>query len=373
MIKSGYIPEEIVTISSGDQTIQVRDWDDLSVESKITVTPGFIADTEAKDTVATGVRWAENRHRYAKGEKPAIKQEIRKNTPISGIKIVSLETRYGGGRAYKVVTPDNYYFDLREDVLLDVMRHTGVSIGAELNGSFVWGKSGGQTKLVRVGSELHKALSVGGKRRDMKKISSKSLEPGKVYSRKNGELGIYIGNVLAYKLTLSHKYEVSVPQNSRWNSGSWPYNHYNSPSNPKVIGWSFSKHPVKEQMLWIEIPRYVQKVKPEEAAAEVLKNLGSKYSYNIKLKTSHSYVEEVGQIDLPANAVDFVRDAKIASLMEGINSRKKAAIQYNHKNFNEQVSFAESISYEPEIVTMWDATGPEHLSPEITKVLEGMG
>lgn len=369
MIKSGYIPEEIVTISSGEQTIQVRDWDDLSVESKITVTPGFIADTEAKDTVATGIRWAESRHRYAKGEKPTIKQEIRKNTPISGIKIVSLETRYGGGRAYKVVTPDHYYFDLREDVLLDVMKHTGVSVGAELNGSFVWGKSGGQTKLVRVGSELHNALNIGGKRREMKKISTKSLEPGKIYSRKNGELGLYIGNVLCYDLNITVKHETTLPQNSRWSSGSWPYNSYDN-FNKKPIGWSCSKHPVKEQMLWIEIPQYVKDGKPEERVLEVLKKL-KEYTYNIKLKTTQSYVEEIGSIDLPKDAVDFVRDAQIAQIKKSVLNSKTHAIKYNVKNFDEDINFAESVSYSGQIVSMWDVTGTEHISPEIVKVLEG--
>jgi hypothetical protein len=58
------------------------------------------------------------------------------NTPKK-IRVFTLEHRAEGGRAYKVVTEDGYYFDMREGVLLDTLVHCGCEADGTLGGEFV--------------------------------------------------------------------------------------------------------------------------------------------------------------------------------------------------------------------------------------------
>jgi hypothetical protein len=80
------------------------------------------------------------------------------NNPITNIRVAGLETRGNGGRAYKVVIDDLYYFDLREDVLLEAMIECGINKGGILNGEYIWVKIRSHMKLIRVGSPLHKEM-----------------------------------------------------------------------------------------------------------------------------------------------------------------------------------------------------------------------
>ena len=103
------------------------------------------------------------------------------NKPISGLRVLSLEHRGQGGRAYKVVTPDGFYFDLREDILLDTMKTEGVAPGGILRGQYIWARVGAEMKLVRKGSELFRALLEASERSILSAIPLKQLKVGTVY------------------------------------------------------------------------------------------------------------------------------------------------------------------------------------------------
>jgi hypothetical protein len=119
------------------------------------------------------------------------------NDPIK-IRIITLEFRGDGGRAYKVVDEKNYCWDLREDVLLDAMIEVGISPGGWVNGEFVWATIGSQMKLIRVGSSLYDSLLEVKSRSLLKKIPAKDLIPGHLYKTANGKEGVFLGFVNIY-------------------------------------------------------------------------------------------------------------------------------------------------------------------------------
>jgi hypothetical protein len=123
----------------------------------------FVVDAENEKTFMTAYNWAASNHWYydeqlgncvlAREHEPEIVE--RDNIPIRDLRIVSLEQR-GEGRAYKVLLDGNFIYDLREDVLFDVMTNEGIGKGAILKGSFIFAVVQSHMKLIRVGSKLHR-------------------------------------------------------------------------------------------------------------------------------------------------------------------------------------------------------------------------
>jgi hypothetical protein len=191
----GNIPENITYFSSSTKKLESY-WENDSLHAGWVgqeVTPAFCSDTTNVKTMDTGRSWAEGGH-WNQNKKP-VKEKNIKNDPIKGIRIVSLEKRSEGGRAYKVVTPDNYYFDVREDVLMDTMIEEGIEKNGILNGSFVWARVGAEMKLVRVDSDLHKALVIATADRTLKKFGYGDLEVGHIYKGKSAECYLFLGYV----------------------------------------------------------------------------------------------------------------------------------------------------------------------------------
>lgn len=108
--------------------------------------PAFFANSKAKSFKAAE-NWV--------GPFGGHKGETIENDPYPMLTLVGLEIRGEGGRAYKVVTPDGYLVDLREDVLLECMFRNGVTKGRKgepptLKGPFQWVVNGTQMKLALV-------------------------------------------------------------------------------------------------------------------------------------------------------------------------------------------------------------------------------
>lgn len=72
------------------------------------------------------------------------------------IKIIDLESRDEGGRAYKVIDQHNRIFDLRERVLIDIFHRFGVLPNGVVPTSFKWVKDGSHMLLVPEDSEWAK-------------------------------------------------------------------------------------------------------------------------------------------------------------------------------------------------------------------------
>lgn len=191
----GNIPEKVVYLDQVPKQID-WEWDDFKRETvKVgeMVVPLFVADPLKPKTVETGVSWASRDwYRSDKEKKHTPTQLEVENKPFK-IKIISLEKRSEGGRAYKVMFGENnYYVDLREDVLLDSILECKIEKGVP-DCEFVWGKVGSQMKLVRVGSELYQELVKATEDGKKSKIGKSGMEIGGIYRNKKDDYMVYFG------------------------------------------------------------------------------------------------------------------------------------------------------------------------------------
>lgn len=188
-IRGGSIPEELTYVFSHEKEVIIK-FDDVEDEEgdvvvKEKVKPTFVSDSTNPGTLVTARRWAGAN----------CKEITRKNTPMSKLKLIGLDYRGNGGRAWKVMDENQHYFDLREDVLLDLSRTVGISPGGYLNGEYLWGKTSSEMKLIRIGSELHNALLKSLERKSLPKIGAKEFLPGHFYQAKNGDVSAYFGKI----------------------------------------------------------------------------------------------------------------------------------------------------------------------------------
>lgn len=136
----------------------------------------------------TATKWAEG----YQNSKPYIKTTDNK---FNGAKLVELDHRSEGGRAYKVIlTKDDESFmvDFREDQLMDIIRNVGIQAGGYINCEFAFITDTSQNKLVRIGSnEYNEACQNMDTGIKSKKISN--FVVGEVYTNKINERGLYLG------------------------------------------------------------------------------------------------------------------------------------------------------------------------------------
>jgi len=84
--------------------------------------------------------------------------DLRDNDPIPYLKLVGLDLRAEGGRAWKVLTPENHLVDLREDAMLNQIFTKGIPSDGVLEGPFRWVKLGSSMRLALMDSPLYKDL-----------------------------------------------------------------------------------------------------------------------------------------------------------------------------------------------------------------------
>jgi len=80
---------------------------------------------------------------------------VQDNIPRGGYRVVGAEQRSEGGRAWRVLTPDNFLVDLREDVFLPILLEKGLPATRIIDAEFQWCVSGSQIRLEQVGSTSH--------------------------------------------------------------------------------------------------------------------------------------------------------------------------------------------------------------------------
>lgn len=206
--KQGSIPEKLSLYSRAPSDVRWS-WDDVEGgERTEKVRSVFITDTANKKTQETAKVWQETNmlgYDYDDVSKTYTRKKVDRsefitahdipNVPIHNIRIVTLEIRGQGGRAYKCVADigpiKDAYFDMREDVLLDCMFQQGISPGGILQGPFIFARVDTDMKPIRVGSLLHDKMIESTEYNQ--KSTIKSFEIGNVYEDKAGNKFAYIG------------------------------------------------------------------------------------------------------------------------------------------------------------------------------------
>jgi len=138
------------------------------------------------------------------------------NGHIEYLHVLDLEHRGEGGRAYKVITPENLMFDLREDVVLDIMFARGVEAGGKITGPFQWAICGSQMKILLVGSDDYNQAAKEKAISQKTKIKLKDLVIGGVYANTQTQV-VYLGEAQVEK---GNKRQF-VFENVYWNSDKY--------------------------------------------------------------------------------------------------------------------------------------------------------
>lgn len=188
---NGYLPERITYVCAKAETSEIWDDEGEKVIAKFKVVPTFPVETGRK--LDTAIAWAtDGKHKAKCIDVP--------NDHISNVKIMGLEERGNGGRAYKVTIDDKYYVDMREDVILEVIFDGGILPGGVLTGEYVWGKYGAQMKLIKVGSSTYNEFKKGVNMSLVTDIPSKDIKIGGLYKTKSGNTFLYLGPHYTYEL-----------------------------------------------------------------------------------------------------------------------------------------------------------------------------
>ncbi len=74
-----------------------------------------------------------------------------KNDPVTDLTVLSITHRREGGVAIKVITPQGWLVDFREEEFMEAAI-TGALHSGIFHGEYVWSRGGNQMRLVRVGS-----------------------------------------------------------------------------------------------------------------------------------------------------------------------------------------------------------------------------
>lgn len=280
---SGNIPEKITILTRKPEKVEGQE-----------VIPAFISDAKNEATLETGRTWA-RRYRYVTSKDDITGPEFvgRENKGVGGYRILDLEVRSEGGRAYKVVSPEGFYVDLREDVLLDTIQEVGISPGGILNGTYLFATVGSQMKLIREGSSLHSELIEATTRRNTKKISGKELEIGGVYATVGGAMFVFGGFV------------DTVYIKATYNRGYYHTNASYTFDTPK---------PMKRAQLWIDVCCYNDGDKTIDEAWKGDNDKTVDYSYlytSVDVVKEKKVLEKIGQLDI-MDYVAFVKEKMAA-------------------------------------------------------------
>jgi hypothetical protein len=295
----GSIPEKICYVYSDEKEVAVGCVWDISYydneEHKTVrekVLPAFPTDND-ENMLRRAHEWAEQAGYLQK--KKSTHADVVDNLPIKNVRVLSLEHRGQGGRAYKVVI-GKYYVDLREDVLMDTLLQTGIDPGGILRGEYVWARTHSHMKLVRVGSELHRLIVEFQSKKDIQPIEKNNLEIGGVYRTRKKDKSIFIGYVNTTTLRESKIV---------FSKGKAIY-------DSKVPVFSFKKTPIKKAMLFYEV------VDCESMNDNVKSMSTADNHYRFKIKKTHNFIEKTERVKIPEGVVVSLRNTAIKAIKENI-------------------------------------------------------
>ncbi len=306
-VTQGYLPEQITyVVSSFSREFKVT-WED-SDEAIVNMPKANIAwpcSSESASAIKTATQWASNK--YWDGTKHVTPEEplvfTQENKDLVDVRILGIEYRGNGGRAYKVYIPAHNFpkevedkplvFDLREDTLLFIMLHGGIDKGV-LQYPVRFGIVGTALKLIPSPSPIMDALAARNDTRKLTPISKKDFVIGRAYTDKAGENKyIYLGDYEHYEVESSS------------NAGHEYVNHRS------VYKTKYKLRKIKSQ-LWYEFNEYDKRTLQRVTIADL--NEG----YYFKLVKSKSVIKDIGETTIEGEST--------TNIAEMINARFKLQV-----------------------------------------------
>jgi len=235
------------------------------------VTPAYPVDEKADKKVIENARKWSNERTFRNGSYLNIpgKEEIVENKEFTNIRIIELDIRGQGGRAFKILLNNKYYFDMRENDLLEIIGKHGIKAGGLLVGKYRLIKNGSQLRIVNIESKLYNEILKSNEENKLKPISLKNLVPGEIYKERNGVKSIYLGRVTELKIDIKYKYDY----------------HKREYILKKI-------NVTKNKTLWLDI--YTSELS-KKGLKECFKDINNE---KLKFRTSHKFIKKIGQTDL---------------------------------------------------------------------------
>ena len=145
MATSGNIPENITFVLHVDRTEEFG-------------THAFPVPTGHEKIMQTALIWATRYNIYVECDMPKT-DPILEEYPneFTDIKVYDMALRHQWTSAYKVIINGKYLVDLRDYVMLDIVKNGEIRKGY-LIGKFVFAQRGSQMTLIRKGSEMYNEI-----------------------------------------------------------------------------------------------------------------------------------------------------------------------------------------------------------------------
>ena len=139
----------------------------MTPAGKFVMRGAYVTDAKSTAALGTATLWA---GREYPGPGHTLRPTIItvKNNPIPSLRVLDIDFRGEGGRAWKVETPEGFYVDLREDVFIECLRarcamKNSPCGGLRIYGPFRWVKWGSQMRLALMDSDLYREIAACGK------------------------------------------------------------------------------------------------------------------------------------------------------------------------------------------------------------------
>lgn len=178
----------------------------------------LLSDKQQHNPSLTAEDWSKTKYH---DNDPKLSSSVeRKNEPFSYLQIVDLDYRNEGGRAWKVIDSHGHLFDLREEILQEIIVNFGIGQNGRVSGSFIWITQGSQIKLVVYGGETYsKEVKEIAKKKTFAKsvIKKEDLAIGHIYEKDEYSKFIYAGKVKVQKYEKNYRYQLTVePSDNKW-------------------------------------------------------------------------------------------------------------------------------------------------------------
>lgn len=294
--------------------------------NEISVKHTFPYNPSSKTAPETALRWGRtSTYDYATKkyiDSPEPVPVERPNDPFQ-VTLIDLDIRGRGGRAYKVIDQDSRCFDLREDQLMEVFKHTGILPGGKIPGTFTW-VIDEVVKLALVDGDLHKKVIE--EERKLEKLrhdqstgaapSAATLVAGKVYKKRDESLWLFLGrvhrpgsNALNYALIEMPNRPYMHDDLSVFGDADSPTARHYARENEVAKKWDSMSWEERVDWAWRGQSQYQYEMYPQDRYPNVVPGYYDHYS-DIVMTTSVNFESEVSDATSLAESIKQNVDQK---------------------------------------------------------------